>query len=59
MRKKPSQVKSVDGSREIAESRKAVYIMTDEERAAVSSARQSRLISEDEMVEFWRSRGIV
>ena len=45
-------------AREIEARRKGVYVMTDEERQAVAKARESRLVSDDEAAEFWKSRGI-
>jgi hypothetical protein len=35
-----------------------VYVLSDEERSAIADARNSRLMSEDEVTEFWKSRGI-
>ena len=45
-------------AREIEARRSGVYVMTDDERAAVAEARASRLVPEEEVAEFWKSRGI-
>ena len=52
------QEELAEAAREIEARRKGVYIMTDEERAAVSGAREGRLASHDEVADFWKSRGI-
>jgi hypothetical protein len=45
-------------AREIEARRTGVHVMTDEERGAVSGAREGRLASHDEVTKFWKSRGI-
>ena len=45
-------------AREIEARRSGVYVMTDEERAAIAQARESQVVSNDEVAEFWKSRGI-
>jgi hypothetical protein len=45
-------------AREIEARRKGVYVMTEDERTAISKARQSSLASDDEVDAFWKARGI-
>jgi hypothetical protein len=45
-------------AREIEARRTGVYVMTDDERTAISKARQSSLASDDEVDAFWKARGI-
>jgi hypothetical protein len=45
-------------AREIEARRTGVYVMTDDERTAISKAGQSSLASDDEVDAFWKARGI-
>jgi hypothetical protein len=45
-------------AREIEARRTGIYVMTDDERTAISKARQSSLASDDEVDAFWKARGI-
>jgi hypothetical protein len=45
-------------AREIEARRNGVYVMTNDERAAVTQARKAGFASSDEVTEFWKSRGI-
>jgi len=52
------QEELVEAAREIEARRRGIYSVTDEESKAIASGRESRLISESEAVEFWKSHGI-
>lgn len=52
------QEELAEAAREIVARRTGIYVMTDDERAAVSGAREGRLASDDEVTAFWKSRGI-
>jgi hypothetical protein len=45
-------------AREIEARRKGLYVMTDDERAAIAKARQSPIASDDDAAAMWKSRGI-
>lgn len=45
-------------AREIEARRSGVYVMTDDERAAVEKARKGRIVPDDEAAAFWKARGI-
>jgi hypothetical protein len=45
-------------AREIEARRTGVYILTDDERTAISKARHSSIASDDEVDAFWKARGI-
>ncbi len=45
-------------AREIEARRKGVYQLTDDERTAIERARRSEIVPEDEVAEFWKTRGI-
>ena len=45
-------------AREIVARRKRVYVLSEDERAAIDKARKSRLLSDDEMKAFWKRLGI-
>jgi hypothetical protein len=47
-----------EAAREIEARRSGVYLMTDEERAAIVRARESRLLTEAEASAFWKTLGI-
>jgi len=44
-------------AREIEARRTGVYMLTDEERAAIAEARKSAIVPDDKMKEFWRRLG--
>jgi hypothetical protein len=48
----------MDAAREIEARRKGVYVMTDDERAAIADARGSAVVPEDEVAAFWKRRGV-
>lgn len=52
------QEELVELAREIEARRTGVYVMTDDERAAVERARKSRLMTDDEVKTFWKTLGI-
>ena len=52
------QAELVELAREIEARRSGVYVMTDDERAAVEKARKGRIVPDDEVVAFWKARGI-
>jgi hypothetical protein len=52
------QVELAQYAREIEARRLGVYVLTEEERAAIADARKSGIVSEDEMKEFWRRLGV-
>ena len=45
-------------AREIEARRTGVYVMTDDERAAIADARKSSIVSDEEADGFWKRRGI-
>jgi hypothetical protein len=45
-------------AREIEARRTGVYVMTDEERAAIAEARKSTVVPDEEADAFWKRRGI-
>ena len=45
-------------AREIEARRKDVYVMTDDERAAIAEARKSPTVSDEQVDAFWKRRGI-
>ncbi len=45
-------------AREIEARRTGLYMLTDEERAAIADARTSGVVPDDEMKEFWRRLGV-
>lgn len=52
------QVELAETARLIEARRKGVYVMTDDERAAVDEARQRDFVPEKEMEAFWRRFGV-
>lgn len=53
------QVELAEYAREIEARRVGVYVMTDDERAAVQEARRSKLVPDDEMDAFWKRYGVL
>ncbi len=47
-----------EAAREIEAGRAGVYLMGDDERAALREARDSRIVSDQEMSVFWKRSGI-
>ena len=45
-------------AREIEARRRGIYIMTDDERAAIAEARASAVVPDEEADAFWKRRGI-
>jgi hypothetical protein len=45
-------------AREIEARRTGLYVLNDEERAAIARARQSPLASDDEVAAFWKRHGV-
>jgi hypothetical protein len=45
-------------AREIEARRTGVYVLSDDERAAIAKARQSPIASDDEVDAFWKRRGV-
>jgi hypothetical protein len=45
-------------AREIEARRTGVYVLDEDEQAAISKARQGRLASDDEVDAFWKRHGI-
>ncbi len=45
-------------AREIEARRTGVYVLSDEERAAIADARRGAFASDDEAVAFWKRHGI-
>jgi hypothetical protein len=52
------QAELVEIAREIEAQRTGVYILTDDERAAIDKSRHGRLASDDEVAAFWKRHGI-
>jgi hypothetical protein len=52
------QEELVEIAREIEARRTGVYVMTDEERAAIADARKSAVVPDEEADAFWKRRGI-
>jgi hypothetical protein len=45
-------------AREIEARRTGVYVLSDEERAAIADARRGAPVSDEDAAAFWRRRGI-
>jgi hypothetical protein len=52
------QEELAEAAREIEARRTGVYVMTDDERAAVARAKESRLLTDAEANAFWKTLGI-
>lgn len=46
-------------AREIEARRTGVYVLSDDERAALAEARSGKLVSDDDMAAFWKRHGII
>jgi hypothetical protein len=53
------QVELAECAREIEARRIGVYVLTEEERAAIADARKSGIVPDDEVTEFWRRLGVI
>jgi predicted transcriptional regulator len=57
------QEELIEIAREIEARRSGVYVMSDEERAAVeeglAQARRGEFVSDEEMAAFWKKHGVV
>ena len=45
-------------AREIEARRTGVYVLSDEERAAIAKARQGAIVSDEDAAAFWQRHGI-
>ena len=45
-------------AREIRARRTGIYVLSDEERAAIADARKGAFVSDEEMVAFWKRHGV-
>ena len=45
-------------AREIEARRTGVYVLSDEERAAIAEARSGALVSDEDAAAFWQRRGV-
>jgi hypothetical protein len=52
------QAELVEVAREIEARRSGVYVLTEEEKAAIADARRSGFASEEQMAAFWKRHGI-
>jgi hypothetical protein len=52
------QEELAEAAREIEGRRKGIYATNEDERAAIGEAQQSRFALEDEIREFWKTRGV-
>jgi hypothetical protein len=52
------QAELIEIAREIEAQRTGVYMLTDEERAAIDESRRGRVASDDEVAAFWKRHGI-
>ena len=52
------QAELAELAREIEARRKGIYQLTDDELAAIETARRTEIVPEDEVAAFWKARGI-
>jgi hypothetical protein len=52
------QEELVEVAREIRARRTGVYVLSDEERAAIADARKGAFVSDEEMTIFWKRHGL-
>lgn len=52
------QIELAELAREIEARRCGVYVLSDEERAAIADARRGAFASDDEAAAFWKRHGI-
>jgi hypothetical protein len=53
------QAELIEIARDIEAQRTGVYILTDEERAAIDEARRGEFVPDDEMDAFWKKIGVL
>jgi hypothetical protein len=53
------QAELVELAREIEARRSGVYLITDDERAAVDEARRGGFVRDEEMTAFWKRFGVL
>jgi hypothetical protein len=53
------QEELVEVAREIEARRTGVYLLTDEEKAALDEALKSRAVPDEEIASFWKRHGVV
>ena len=46
-------------ARDIEQRRNGIYVLNDDEKAAIERARQSGVASDDEVAAFWKRHGVV
>ena len=52
------QEELADVAREIEARRTAVYVLDEDEKAAIDKARRSPIVPDDEVSSFWKRRGV-
>jgi hypothetical protein len=52
------QAELAEMAREIEARRTGVYVLSDDEKAAIAEARRGGFVSEQEMAAFWKRHGI-
>jgi len=52
------QQELADLARVIESRRTGVYVLSDDERAAIADARQSRVVPEEKITQFWKRHGV-
>jgi hypothetical protein len=52
------QAELAEVAREIEARRSGLYVLTEEEKAAIADARRSGFASDEEMAAFWKRHGI-
>jgi hypothetical protein len=52
------QEELIEAVREIEARRKGVYVLSDDERAAIADARKTPVVPDEEAAAFWKRRGI-
>jgi len=55
---KEDQEELAEVAREIEARRTGVYVLTDEERAAIADARGGKFVSDQDIVAFWKRHGV-
>ena len=53
-----AQAELVEAAREIEARQTDVHVLSDDEKAAIADALKSDILSDDEMKDFWRRRGV-
>jgi len=52
------QEELADVAREIEARRTGVYVLDEDEKAAIDKARRSPIVTDDEVSSFWKRRGV-